>query len=106
MNEERDILEIDNDPQKETFLVYYDAYQEVEEFRKSKYRSATYYDVIADIERMFLEYGTPKGYREDIQFAIVYVPLDVLSNPLVMAANPLGIPAELLLQAKDMILRN
>ena len=107
LNDQSEQLEIDGDPYSEPFLCFYTAYEEVEKHLLQSRQDATYYEVIPNMERRFIEYATSKGYWKDIQFTIMQVPLDLDESPLLFKeANPLVIPLELLLQATDRILRN
>lgn len=98
---------LDYKPKKRPFKVFHEAYLEIEAQKQKAHKSITFYQVIAEMEIEFLEYAFKKGYRQDIQFTIMYVPFFVdSSNPLVKLENPYGIPYELLVKARDTVLKN
>ena len=106
-NQNSEQLEMDYEPSNERFLCFYRAYEGVEKHLIKMRQDATYYDVIPEMEKRFVEYAVSKGYREEILFTIMYVPIDLDDTPpLLREANLLAIPPELLLQARDRILRN
>ena len=106
-NENSQQLENDGEPSNEPFLRFYTAYEEAEKDLLNRRQDATYYEVVPEMERRFIEYATSMGFREDIQFTIMQILLDFIeSHPLFKEANLLVVSLELLQQARDSILRN
>ena len=100
-------LEMDGEPAHKPFLCFYTAYEEVKNVRSEKRQDASYYEIIPEMERRFIEYATSRGYRKEIEFTIMQILLDFNeAHPLFKEANPLVVPLELMLQTKDKILRN
>ena len=107
IKENSDQLEMDAEPAHKPFLCFYTAYEEVKNVRSEKRQDASYYEIIPEMESLFIEYATSKGYREGIEFTIMQILLDFNeAHPLFKEANPLAVPLELLLQARDTILKN
>ena len=107
IKENSDQLEMEGEPAHKPFLCFYTAYEEVKNVRSEKRQDASYYEIIPEMESLFIEYATSKGYREGIEFTIMQVPLDLEeAHPLFKEANPLVVPLELLLQAREKILKN
>ena len=107
IKENSEQLEMDGEPAHKPFLCFYTAYEEVKNVRSEKRQDASYYEIIPEMERRFIEYATSNGFREEIEFTIMQILLDFNeSHPLFKEANPLAVPLELLLQARDKILKN
>ena len=107
INGNSDQLEMDGEPAHKPFLCFYTAYEEVKNVRSDKRQDASYYEIIPEMERRFIEYATSRGYRKEIEFTIMQILLDFNeSHPLFKEANPLVVPLELMLQTKDKILKN
>ena len=107
LNGSSEQLEMEGEPAHKPFLCFYTAYEEVKNVRSEKRQDASYYEIIPEMESLFIEYATSKGYREGIEFTIMQVPLDLEeAHPLFKEANPLVVPLELLLQAREKILKN
>ena len=107
LNGSSEQLEMDGEPAHKPFLCFYTAYEEVKNVRSKKCKDASYYEIITEMERRFIEYATSRGYRKEIEFTIMQILLDFNeSHPLFKEANPLVVALELLLQARDKILRN
>lgn len=106
-NDNSEQLETDGEPSHERFLSFYKAYEEVKKVRIEKRQDASYFEIIPEMERQFIEYSMNNGFREEIELTIMQVPLNSDNSPLLFKeANPLVVPLELLLQAKDRILKN
>lgn len=107
LNDNSEQVEIDSESEHEPFLCFYKGYKEVKKALTNKRQEAMYLEIIPDMERRFVEYALNNGYREEIQFTIMPILLDFdEAHPLFKEANPLAVPLELLLQARDKILRN
>ena len=71
LNENSDQVEMDGQNAHEPFLCFYTAYEEVKNVRSEQSQDASYYEIIPEMERRFIEYATSNGFREEIEFTIM-----------------------------------
>ena len=75
-NAEEEVEEINSEPSREEFLVFYEAYEQVEQERKKSNKKSEHEAVIEDLQTRFIKWAIPRGYKAEILFTIMYIALD------------------------------